>query len=94
MDEEEVIHIYDGILLSHKKEQNSGICSNMGSLEIIILSLSERERQMPYDITYMCNLKYDINEPIHETNRITDIENIPVAANLTRISKSYRHIVP
>ena len=29
--------------------------------EIIILSKSERERQIPYDITYMWNLKYDTN---------------------------------
>ena len=28
---------------------------------------SERERQIPYDITYMYNLKYDTNEPIYET---------------------------
>ena len=33
-------------------------------LEIIRLSevKSERERQIPYDITYMWNLKYDTNE--------------------------------
>ena len=30
-------------------------------------SKSERERQMPYDITYMWSLKYDTNEPIYET---------------------------
>ena len=36
-------------------------------LEIIILSKSERERQIPYDITYIWNLKYDTNEPIYET---------------------------
>ena len=36
---------------------------------------SERERQIPYDITYMWNLKYDTNEHIYETNRVTDIEN-------------------
>ena len=30
-------------------------------------SKSERERQMPYDITYMWNLKDDTNEPICET---------------------------
>ena len=35
-------------------------------LEIIILSKSERERQIPYDITYMWNLKYDMNELIYE----------------------------
>ena len=28
-------------------------------LEIIILSQSERERQIPYGITYMCNVKYN-----------------------------------
>ena len=28
---------------------------------------SENERQIPYDITYMVNLKYDANEPIYET---------------------------
>ena len=30
---------------------------------------------MWYDITYMWNLKYDKNERICETNRLTDIEN-------------------
>ena len=35
-------------------------------LEIIILSVV-RERQIPYDITYMWNLKYDTNGPIYET---------------------------
>ena len=40
-------------------------------LEIIILSevKSERERQIPYDITYMWNLKYDTNELIYKTER-------------------------
>ena len=43
-------------------------------LEVIILREveSERERQIPYDITYMWNLKYDTNEPIYkpeQTNR-------------------------
>ena len=27
-------------------------------------SKSERERQIPYDITYMWNLKHDTNEPM------------------------------
>ena len=33
-------------------------------LEII---LSKSERQIPYDILYMWNLKYDTNEPIYNT---------------------------
>ena len=41
---------------------------------------SEREQKMPYDITYMWNLKYDTNEPIYETKRLTNIENRLVVA--------------
>ena len=38
-------------------------------LKIFILNevKSERERQIPYNITYMLNLKYDMNEHIYET---------------------------
>ena len=32
MDKEDAVHIYNGILLSHKKEQNNAICSNMDGL--------------------------------------------------------------
>ena len=32
MDKEDVVPIYNGVLLSHKKEQNNGICSNMDGL--------------------------------------------------------------
>ena len=35
-------------------------------LQIIILSKLERERQIPYDITYMSNLKYGTNDPIYK----------------------------
>ena len=34
-------------------------------------SKSDRERQIPYDVTYMWNLKYDTNEPIYETESQT-----------------------
>ena len=29
MDKVDVVYMYNGILLSHKKEQNNAICSNM-----------------------------------------------------------------
>ena len=32
MDKEDVVHIYSGILLSHNKEQNNAICSNVDGL--------------------------------------------------------------
>ena len=44
-------------------------------------SMSERERQIPYDITYVWNLKYGTNElSLQNRNRFTDIEKRPVAA--------------
>ena len=46
-----------------KKEWNNAICSNMDGPRDYHTkwSKSERERQIPYDITYMWNLKYDTN---------------------------------
>ena len=48
MDKEDVVHTYNGILLSHKKEWNNAICSNMeiaADLEIIIISeVSQKEK--------------------------------------------------
>ena len=67
--DKDVVHIYKGILLSHKKEWNNAICSNKDTTGDYHTkwSKSEREKQIPYDITYMWNLKYDTNEPIYET---------------------------
>ena len=60
------ICIYNGIILSHWKEWNNAICSNMDATRDYHTkwSKSERERQIPYAITYMWNLKYDT---IYET---------------------------
>ena len=69
MDKEDVVHIYNGILLSHKKEWNNAICSNIDATRDYHTkwSKSERERQIPHDITYMRNLEYGTNEPIYKT---------------------------
>ena len=38
------------------------------NLEIVILSeVSQKEKEIPDDITYMRNLKYGTNEPIYKT---------------------------
>ena len=50
-----------------KKNETMPFAATWMDLETTILSKSERERQIPYDITYVCNVKYDINEIIHET---------------------------
>ena len=38
MDKEDMVYTYSGILLSHKREQNNAICSNIDRLESILLS--------------------------------------------------------
>ena len=66
---EDVAHIYNGILLSHKMNEIMPFAATWMDLEIIILSeVGQGERQIPYDIIYMWNLKYDTNEPIYETD--------------------------
>ena len=64
-----MVYLYNGILHSHKKEWSNAICSNMGGPRDCHTewSKSEREKQVPYDITYMWNLKYNTNELIYET---------------------------
>ena len=65
--DKDVVHIYNGILLSHKKERPP-FAATWKQLEVIILSeVSQKERQIPYDIPYMWNLKYGTNEPIYKT---------------------------
>ena len=43
-------------------------------LEIIILTEINQKEKVPYDITYMWNLKYDTNEPITETKTDSQIK--------------------
>ena len=62
-----MVHIYSGMLLSHIKEQ-----WYLQQQEIIILRKSERERQIPHDVTYMWSLKYDTNEPMYETETLRE----------------------
>ena len=59
MDKEDVVHIYNGILLSHKKRMNNAICSNMDGPRDYHAkwSKSDRGRQISYNITYKWNLK-------------------------------------
>ena len=64
-----MVNIYNGILLSHKKEWNNAICNNVDGPRDYRLKWikSETERQIPCDITYMWNLKYDANKRIYKT---------------------------
>ena len=53
VDREDVAHIYNEKLLSHKKEWNKAICSNMDATRDYHTkwSKAEKGRQIPYDTT-------------------------------------------
>ena len=58
MDKEDVVHTYNGILLSHKKEQNWAICRDLDGPRVSHTewSKSEREKQISYINAYACML--------------------------------------
>ena len=57
---------YNRILLSHKKKEIVPFATTWLDLEIIVPS-EVRQRQIPPDITYVWNPKYDTNELIYKT---------------------------
>ena len=64
-----MVHIYNGILLGHKKNEVLPFAATWMDLEMIILS-EVRQRQISY-ITYMWNPNTDTNELIHKTDSQT-----------------------
>ena len=58
MDKDKV-HIYNGILVSNKKEEDHATCGNMGEPRYCHTEWNklDTERQIPYDIFYMWDLK-------------------------------------
>ena len=67
MDKDDVIHIHNGILLSHKKNEILPFGPTWMDLEIIILSEGSQTKPDKYYKTYMWNLKYDSKELIYKT---------------------------
>ena len=59
VDQEDVVHIHSGILLSHEKERNNGICSNVVGPGNCHAKWSQSDRETPTSqaITSMWNLK-------------------------------------
>ena len=77
MDKEEVVHIYNGILLSHQKNEGMSFAVTWMNLESVMQSKLNREGEISYDIYYMWNLKRnDANElNLQNRKRLTDLEN-------------------
>ena len=75
MDKENMVHIHNGILLSHKKNEIMPTAATWMDLQIIILNDVRRKRQIPLS-THMWNLKYNMNELIYETDLETWITDL------------------
>ena len=57
MDEEDVLYIHNGILLSHKKNEIMSFAATWMDLEIIMLSeISQKEKDKYYMISLTCEI--------------------------------------
>ena len=57
VDKEEVLYVYDGILLRHKKERNWGICRDMVDLETVIHSeVNQKEKNKYHILMHICEI--------------------------------------
>ena len=66
-------HTHNGILLSHSKEWNNAICSDMDGPGDYHTKWTKSDRKRQISITHMWNLKNNTGEFIYKTE--TDIEN-------------------
>ena len=62
MDKEDVVHIYKEIYSTIKKKERMPFAAQWMDLGDYHTSKSGRERQIPYDIVYMWDLKCNTNE--------------------------------
>ena len=73
MDKEDVIHVYNRILLSCKKEWNKAICSKIDGPRDYHIKWSKSDNDKYHMISLICGIwKNDTSEL---RNRLTDIEN-------------------
>ena len=66
MDKKDVVHIPNGILYNHKKNEIMPFAATGMNYctKGLTYYVNKSERQISHDITYMWNLKYDTNELI------------------------------
>ena len=67
--DKDVVHIYSGILLSHKRNKIMPFAATWMDLEIVILSeVGQTQKAKYHMISLICGiLKKDINELIYKT---------------------------
>ena len=82
MDKEDVVHIYNGILLSHKKEWNNVTAATWMQLEIIILSeVSQRKTNSIWSHLYGESKEWTRKFKEETKNKLLDTENRLVAGD-------------
>ena len=54
MDKEDMVYIHNGILLSHKKEWNFAICSNMDGLAGYYAKWNKSEKNKYFILSLIC----------------------------------------
>ena len=52
MDKEDVVHIYNGILLSHRKERNWVICSDVDEPSVCQSEVSQKNKNNHHILTH------------------------------------------
>ena len=78
VDKEDVVHLHSGPLLSHKKEWNNGICSNMDRPRNYQAKFNE-ERQTSYTVIYKWTLKKGYKWIyLQNSDRLRDFEKLMV----------------
>ena len=76
MDKEDVVHVPNGILYNHKKNEIMPFATTGMNYctRGLTYYMNKSERQILHGITYMWNLKYDTDEPICETKTESQTE--------------------
>ena len=77
MDKEDVVHIHNGILLSHKKRANPTICSNMDGAGGYYAQRNKPsgEREIPNDFTHLRSIRTKEKLKEQNSSRITELKN-------------------
>ena len=70
-------HVYDVILLSHKKEWHNAICSNMDGPRDCHTEWNQTEKDKDHMISFICRIKKKWYKwsYLQNRNRLTDFEN-------------------
>ena len=82
MDREDVVHIYNGILLSHKKNGVIPFAATWVDLENIILAKSNTDKY--YIISLICRIYKKVQMDLLTKQRLTDTENKLVLTKVGR----------